>query len=212
MGAFTLKPTNNVDYEMPAPGTYPAVLVALLDLGTHENEYQGKTTIARKVFLAWELTSERKTDGSNFVLGREYTLSFAKKSNLRALVEKWRGKEFGADEAFDLGKLAGQPCLLSVVLNDNGYTKVEGVSQPPKGMKIEKPTHSPIMWEIGSVTPFPTDEWLPYSFGKPLHEVINRSNEYKAGTNGKIESPKTAEEDAAVAKQLRDQLDSQIPF
>jgi hypothetical protein len=205
MSAFSMKTQAPGDFEGAPAGSHPAVLVAMIDLGTQKEEYKGETKIARKVFLAWELTGEKKTNGKNFVVGKTYTLSFAKKANLRALVEKWRGKAFADDEQFDLAKLIGKPCVVSIVQNGN-YTNVDSASQPTKGLKVEPATYPNVMWELGSTDPFPEHEWLPYSYGKPLLEKIQACEEYKA--NGK---PAAKAGDSSLAPP-NDKLDGEIPF
>src|SRR4051812_30305841 len=111
---FKVKTSNTGgDYEVPPEGSQPAVLVALIELGEHENDYQGQSKgFQPRVFLVWEL-AEKKSDGTPFIVGRDYTKSLGKKANLRAIVEKWRGKALDDDEEYDLTKLIGKPCLLS---------------------------------------------------------------------------------------------------
>lgn len=216
MSAFQMKPPKNMDFEVPPAGTHPAVLVAIVDLGTQTTNFQGEERSARKVCLVWELVSEKKANGANHIIGRDYTLSFAKKASLRQLVEKWRGREFGEDEQFDLGKLAGRECLLSLVHKEsasgNTFAKVEGVAQPPKNMKIGKATNPTVMWELGSTDAFPDHDWLPYSYGKKLIDVVQQSKEYK--NNGKAETKETAkpQTDEELGAALKDELDSTIPF
>lgn len=48
--------------EQVPPGNHPAVLVALIDMGTQHDEYQGKASWRCNVLLVWELpTKKRRT-------------------------------------------------------------------------------------------------------------------------------------------------------
>lgn len=178
------------EFDVPDAGSHPAVLVALIDLGTHEDEYQGQTRTVRKVFLAWELVGEPKPGGGgNFVVGRDYNLSFGQKAKLRETVEKWRGKAFSEGEDFDLSALLGKSCLVTLVhktSQNSGktYAKIDGVTALPKGMKAAPPTVGPVQWSVDSGGPIPDEPWLPYVYGEPLKQVIERSAEYKAGAGG----------------------------
>ena len=156
---FSMKASSGGDFETPAAGSQPAVLVGLIELGTQQEEYQGQTKEARKVFLVWELTGEKKSDGSNFVIGRDYTQSLNQMAALRKVVEKWRGREMQVDEEFDLTKLIGKPCLLSLVhkTSQGGktYAKIDGVQAVPKGMAVPPATRKPIVWAIDGGQPIP---------------------------------------------------------
>lgn len=168
--------------DIPPAGNHPAVLVALIDLGTQEVEYKGVKDWKRKVYMAWELVTEKMsgTKGANHVIARDFTFSFTPKSMLRGFVEKWRGKSFSEGEEFDLSVLVGKPCLLTVIqktsANDNAYAKVEGVSAVPKGMKVDKPQRTPFQWGIEEEK-LPEADWLPYLYGNKIADVIMESSE-----------------------------------
>ncbi len=170
------------DYAVCPPGNHPAVLVAMIDLGTQEEAYQGQSRKVRQVFLVWELTAE-KAPGSafNFVLGKAYTLSFHEKAGLRQMAEKWRGKPYPEEAEIDYGAMVGKTCLLSVVnkqsANNRTYAQVAGVSAVPKGLAVPNPMHKPFTWEIGTNTPAELPDWLPYCIGEKVPDVIKRAPE-----------------------------------
>src|SRR5579859_1912968 len=133
---FTVKAKAGGGTEVPPAGNHPAVLVALIDLGTQRTEYNNQVSWQRKVYLVWELTTEQVAGTTNnHVIGRDYTLTFSSKSLLRGLIEKWRGRGFAENEEFDLSKLLGQKCLLTVIHktsgNDRLYAKIECISSVP---------------------------------------------------------------------------------
>lgn len=185
MSAFNVKASSPKSGDMAQAGSHPAVLVAMVDLGTHEDEYQGKKSRHRKAYLVWELTAE----ASHQVIGRDYTISFAPKAALRGLVEKWRGRAFAENEEFDLSKILGKPCLLTVVhgtsSKGNPFAKIDGVSPVPKGMPVPPPSRTPFSWEI-SGKDLPAADWLPFIYGEAVTDVIRRSEEYRGTSPGGV--------------------------
>lgn len=186
MSAFKNKATSgggDNTYEVPPAGSHAGILVALVDLGTQEEDYQGQTKKTRKLFMAWELTGEQTTEGANFIVGRDYTNSLGEKANLRKIIESCRGKPFAEGEEFDFSKMLNKPYLLTLVhkTSQSGkkYAKIESVGPLPKGMQAAPATKTPFMWEVGDSATLP--EWLPYVYGEPAAEVIARSQEAKGG-------------------------------
>jgi len=197
MSAFDVKASQGNVSEIPPAGAHPAVVVAVVDLGTHREVYKDdkkgeREALVRKVFICWELTAERCAGfNRNHVIGREYTLTFSPKSKLRQMLEGWRGKKFNPDEAFNLGKILGQPCLATVTHGksnaENTYAKLDSVAPVPKGLQVPKPGLTPFLWEIGQGE-FPNQTWLPYTFyngeRKPLKDVIEKSAEWRQLAGG----------------------------
>lgn len=170
-------------FELVPDGNHPAVLVALIDLGTQTQRYQDKVEEAPQIFLVWELVTEKMSGykDRNHTIGRAYRLSSHQKSGLRQMLEKWRGKAFAEGEAYSLKAILGKPCLLSVVhktsAQGTAYARIEGVSAVPKGMSVPQPQHKPFLWAIGDGVP-PTFDWIPYLFGESVETVVKRSKEY----------------------------------
>jgi hypothetical protein len=175
MSVFNQKASTQKEFDLAPAGSHAACLIAIIDLGTHRETFQGQDPRDnRKVFLAWEIDN----DGENgrTVIGREYNVSFTSKSALRIMVEKWRGKQFGEDEEFDLTKLLGKACLLTVTHSTNGdrtFAKIDGVAPMPKGMAALKPSRTPVSFDADSGATFPDAEWLPWTFGKKLVDKFN---------------------------------------
>ncbi len=186
MSAFKNKASSGGgDFTAAPAGSHPAVLVAMVDLGTHDDTYQGKVNTNRKLFLAWELTAEPDAaTGENFIVGRDYTNSLNPKAAFRQIVEKWRGRAFTDGEEFDYSKLLGKPCLLTLVhktsQGGNTYAKIDSVGPLPKGMKAAPATKAPLLWEIGDdMAKLPS--WLPFVYGEAVTEVLKRSAELVNG-------------------------------
>ena len=173
MGMWTRKATaTGGDFEKAPPGNHPAVLVAIIDLGTQENEYQGVKRYEERAYFCWELVNEKNTAGKNHLIGIDLTVSMNEKAKLRQWVEAWRGRKLAEGEEFDIRKLLGQKCLLSVT-EKNGYSKVAGVAAVPKGMGVAGSERTPVLWSIETdegKTPVP--EWLPWLYGSKLSDVV----------------------------------------
>jgi hypothetical protein len=132
-------------FEHPEPGTYGARCCGLIDLGTQTDEYQGETNVRRKVVITWEIELFM-TDGRPYTVSSFYTASLGKKANLRKDLESWRGVAFTEEElkGFELKKLLGATCMLSVIESATGKTKVNAVMKLPKGMKVQDAVNSPV--------------------------------------------------------------------
>ncbi len=164
------------DFEKAPPGNHPAVLVALIDLGVQENEYNGEKTYQHRGFFCWELTGEKNSKGFNHLIGIDLTMSMDAKSKLRGWVDAWRGRKTNDGEEFDISSLLGKKCLLSVT-EKNGYPKIAGVAAVPKGMTVTEATHHLEIFSLDDIKPdgsFTIPDWLPYLYGEPLKTVIER--------------------------------------
>lgn len=130
------------------PGTYVARCYSMIQIGTVEIEYKGEKKKQHKVSITWELPTEtaifhEEKGPEPFVVSKKYTLSLHEKSNLRKDLESWRGKGYTEEEAkhFDITKLLGQPCLLSVIHSPRPddptktYTAISSISKMMKGQE-----------------------------------------------------------------------------
>lgn len=130
------------EFEAAPIGNHIARCIGLIDLGTQQGEYQGKTTYARKIVIRWELPNELMSDGEwagqPFVVSQFYTASLSEKANLRKVLEGWRGKPFTPDElmGFESKNLLDKPCMVNITHTEKKKAKVTGVAQVPKGMTV----------------------------------------------------------------------------
>lgn len=181
-------------YEIAPDGNHPAVLVALVDLGTQRTEYNKEVKWQRQVYLVWELTTEKMAGmkDRNHLIARAFTFSFNEKAMLRGFLEKWSGSSFRDGEEFDLAKMLGTPCLLTVIHKQSGsgktYAKVDGVGKVIKGLKVPEAQNEPVAVEFGEEVP----GWIPFLYGESVKDVIGRSKETEereaeaAGKSGSI--------------------------
>ena len=195
-----LKAKSSGDFESAPPGNHPAVLVALIDLGTQETSYQNNVEWKPQVYLVWELVTEKMTGTKdrNHVIGRSFTASLHEKSMLRGFIEKWRGAKLAEDAEFDLEVLLGKPCLLTVVKTDKGYAKIETATAIPADktgkplFAVPTPQNKPFFAPLDGPDDIPA--WVPFLYGEKVQDVIDRCQEagstatVPAGAPGKGES------------------------
>ena len=112
---------NSVKRELIEPGLHIARCYRMVQIGTVKENILGKEKILQKVRIGWEMPLLTKVfdeakGAQPLVIEKEYTLSMAEKSNLRAMLTSWRGKPFDETEAkaFDITKLIGVPCMLNI--------------------------------------------------------------------------------------------------
>lgn len=109
----------------PAPeGRHPAICVDIVPVGKEETEYNGQKKMQEKVVLVFQVFPEdgsKDSEGQPFRAENKFTASLAPKAILRLKLEKWRGRDFTNDElkSFNLAKLKGVPCWLSILHNGN---------------------------------------------------------------------------------------------
>lgn len=154
-----------------AEGSYPAVCIALVDMGEQFSPAFEKYT--RKVAVGWEIVGETVTvDGETVprTFYNTYTASLSSKGNLRKDLTAWRGRDFTAEELkkFDLRNILGAPCLVQVVHKKSAdgtktFANLAAVMKMPKGLEKPTPQTKPLAFDIESSDPdmlenFP--EWI----------------------------------------------------
>lgn len=171
------------DFSPTPQGTHIAICNMVVDLGKQRGEYQGVANVKHKVFVRWELPHERLTwtdrDGKEHegprVISKTYTLSLHENSALRADLVGWRGRQFTAEEeaAFDVSKLLGVPCMVTVVHNKSGdkaYANVQSVTGIPKGTDRPQTCEcSPLLYDGDNLASW---EYLPEWLQKKIQEQV----------------------------------------
>ncbi len=191
---------SGVKRELIPADTYVARCYSMIHVGTIEEEIMGVTKRLNKVRLTWELPNEmREFDGVQkpLVISKEYTLSMHEKATLRKDLESWRGLGFTEEEAksFDVTKLLGIPCMLSIVhtksKSGDMYAKIGSISKIMKGMQCP-PQFNP-SFEFNYTDKFSDEvvEALP-DF---IKEKIKNSEEYKELKAGEISKSEIEESD-----------------
>lgn len=172
---------------MPPPGTHPAIMVGLIDLGTTENTYNGKTSDRHKILVIWELTAESDSKGQNFIIAQDYTWSLGKKATLRPLVEGFRGKALADGEDFDLALMLGKPSMINITEGVSGqgkkFMEVAAISPPMRGLTVPPQTKETVCFHLGTLNSTKDEleipEWVPPLYGRKVADDIKKSNEYR---------------------------------
>lgn len=184
---WPIKPTTGGgDWELPPAGNMAAVCVALIDLGTQQDSYQGVPKENHQMVIVWELAGmvSAKT-GKNHLVCERFNVSLHPKANLRKTLESWRGVPIKDDEEFDVFKIVGAPCLIQVshdiTKSGNEIYSIDAVTGLPKGMAKAAPTYPLTKYRIieGPLS-VPVLDWLPLVYGKKIADLILACVEFRA--------------------------------
>lgn len=151
------------DFDPVPEGSHLAVCDMFVDLGMQDSNFGAK----HKIYLRWQIPSLRmewEKDGVKhegpMAIGGQYTLSLSEKSNLRPMLQSWRGQAFTPEELkrFDVTTILGKPCMLSVVHKpkEGGgvYANVGTVMKLPKGVPAPELEGEAILYDADN-----TDTW-----------------------------------------------------
>jgi hypothetical protein len=139
--------SGNGDFKRAPAGSHIAVCNLVADCGLQPGS-QAFPSPKRKIYLRFEIPGERveyEKDGKQvegpLTIGSFYTASMNEKATLRKHLEGWRGKGFTDAEAaaFDVSKLLGQACMLSVIETESGgktYSNIQNIGKLPKGIPV----------------------------------------------------------------------------
>jgi hypothetical protein len=144
--ALTIKnESNGGGYESLPVGQYKAACYRIVDVGTHNETYEGETSKRHSVFIYWETPDNKMSDGKPFSIMKQYTLSLNEKSALFRDLCSWRKKKFTDEElkGFDLTNILGCTCEIEVELTSGAILKLQ-LSITLKGVcrKLQQLTNS----------------------------------------------------------------------
>lgn len=137
-----MQPEEPKSISEPAPnGTHPSILSRIVDLGWHDNSFQGMTTQQHQVMLTWEL-GKLNSQGKPFMISKTMNCSLNEKATFRKWAEAMIGRQFTRAEIyganrFNVKELLGATCLVQVEQTEKEgkvSAKVTGVVQMPEGM------------------------------------------------------------------------------
>ena len=153
-----LKMNTKKDRVMLPEGSHVAVLVGLIELGTHETFYGPKEQIA----LMFEFPNKKHTfkeDDGPVSLSRSVivTSSLNQKSTLCKYVVAIKGKQLTKSEmesGIDLSELLGRATLATIVhrpgKDEQVYDNITGLSIMPEGLPCGEVTSDPFVFEISA--------------------------------------------------------------
>jgi len=166
-------------------GNYIARCYEIIHVGTNEATYKGETYDRNVVRIGWELPTELRTFDEDkgpqpMAISDKFTVSLGDRAILRRVLENWRGKTFTKEElkGFDLTKLIGVACMLSVVISDDGqYSNIGTVAPLPKGTVVPDPVNPQRIFDYENNFDLDELERLPDFIKddiKTSHEYIDR--------------------------------------
>jgi len=164
----------------------------MIDMGTHEAEFQGEKKKSRKIRLSFELPKKRaEFDGVSkpMAIHKEICFSMFFKAKLRQFSEALLGKALSDKEADDLDveTLLGRGCLASV-LHENGTdgivrAKFKGIQTLMEGMDAPRPENNVVFY---SVTQGINEVFN--DFPKWLKEKLVAAPEWESGSGEELAS------------------------
>lgn len=182
------KPTE-AQFENPPAGTFMAICYRVIDLGTQDTTYQGQPKKQHKILVSWELPDEKMKDGRPFTISSRYTWSMSEKAALRKDLEAWRGAPFGEKDfgegGFDIQKIIGKPCLLTIVHTIKGektYANIKGIAGLMKGMVPPERIENESVFLALNEEDFSAD--IFHKLSDNLQSTIRSSPEFAALMNG----------------------------
>jgi len=203
--------TGGSDFKPIDAGTYPARCYSMIHIGTVKENFMGEDKMMNKVRITWELPTEMKVFNADkgeqpMAISKEFTLSMHEKSNLRKFLEGWRGKGFTEEEAksFDITKLLGIPCMLSVIHKTSKagklYAEISSISAPMKGITVAPQINKSFEWNYDNFDIFVFNELPTW-----LQDKMKQSEEYKRAVN-------PSEEEIVHQSETTQGIEDNLPF
>ena len=178
---LTASDSGGGNYVQAPPGVHPAICYSVVDLGTQEKTWEGKTWDSHQVFISWELPTQMfEFDGVTkpIAMSGFYTVSLHEKANLRIMLEGWRSKGFSSEElkGFNIKDILEKPCLMNVIEKD-GKAKIGSVMPADDGAKS--------FTQFNDTLYFSFEEGLeiPGNIPEGIKNIIRKAKEFDEGTD-----------------------------
>lgn len=220
-------------FEPTPAGTFIARCYRFLDLGSHEQVYQGESKgLKRLVLIGFELPTELMTEGEYagkpFTINKRYVWSTHEKANLRKDLESWRGRKFNDADfgpgGFDVRSLLGVPATLTVVHTEKDgktYTNIASIGTAMKGVQIPAAINAPVYFSLerdrfdGGIFDGLSDKLKETIRDTPEYRRLTGGNSYDKARNGGSynQAPLDASRELEAAGEREfAPLDDEIPF
>lgn len=203
--------SSDKQYEVIPEGRHTGLLYALIDLGTHEDTFQGVTKFKHELYVGFELPEVLMSDGRPFMWGKTFNVTngrfgpyISKTSNLYKFLKVWTGQDDPKLQM--LGKLIGHPATISIVHEEGkkDATKIYAVAEtvkPFKGKAVPAAKNEPIIYELGE----PGSE-IPANVFEWCKKKMVACKEWNGGV------PKPEENGSGMIESDMHDIDSDIPF
>jgi len=190
----TLPKAEGGNFETTPAGTFIARCYRFIDLGSHEQTFQGESKgLKRLVMVGFELPTELMATGEYagkpFTIHKRYTWSTHEKATMRKDLESWRGKKFNDSDfgpgGFDVRNLLGVPCTLSISHSEKDgstYANITGLGPPMRGVPVPEGVNKTLFL---SLEPQLFDREIYEGLSDKLKAFIAETPEYKSIVTGK---------------------------
>lgn len=194
------------NFELTPDGTFVARCYRFIDLGSHDQQYQGESKgLKRLIMIGFELPTELMADGRPFSIHKRYTWSMHEKATLRKDLEAWRGAKFTDADfgpgGFDVRNLLGKACTVGIIHSQSGentYANIASIGKAMKGVEIPEAINAPVYF---SLEPGNFDAQVFDTLSDKLKDFIRDTPEYRSATrtktNGYAENSGKPERDPA---------------
>ena len=197
--ALTISESGGGSFEQAPKGNHNATCYRLIDVGTHDETYEGETKQRHSIFIYWELNDTKMEDGRPFSIMKQYTLSLNEKSALYKDLCAWRKKQFSDEErkAFNLTTILGMTCDLDIGETKTGNSKVIAVYSPDGGAKKNPTVNEQIAFDIDEYVDGNKDmisswvdlpSWVQTKIDDPFEVKARDSKQAKEGNTGDFAS------------------------
>jgi hypothetical protein len=174
-----VKQTGGKDFDPIPAGLHPAILYSLVDIGSHEGEWQGVKNVRHLVVVTFELPGQLNNVDSQekpMAISGTYTLSLHKKAKLRMQLESWRSRPFTERElidGFELKDTLGKNCQLNIVHNTKDgktYANIGTIVPLGAGMEKQEPFNEIVYFAMdeGQSIPEKAPAWIKKKIGESL--------------------------------------------
>lgn len=163
-------------------GNHRAVLVGLINLGHHFEEYKAqkpgekdKSSWKEKVYLLFELLDEMNGE-TPWLVGKMYTLHLGERAALHDVYKAVVGPVPKEDEP-EIIPMLGNACMVQISPSKNPkYTELANVSSAygPDRKNPPRPQRTPFLCDIHEEL---IDNDLPYIYGQSISAVMAQSRE-----------------------------------
>lgn len=158
MGLKMSDAKSSSDRPQAPEGSHVGICVRIYDLGTQEDEFEGKLKLNRKLRFGFELPDETHVFSEDkgaqpFVVDLTLNFSSFERSNFIKTMTTWLGK--APDESFDIEELLGRAGMVTITHKDvkgKVYANVTSITPVPKALlkSIPDPENKPVYWSVES--------------------------------------------------------------
>lgn len=170
-------PGKKADFKKIPAGIHLAVCNMVADIGMQETNFGEKHQILYRFEFPTNRLEWTKDDVAHegpMVLTQTYTLSMHEDSNLRKMLESWRGRQFDAkdEEEFDFGSVLGA-CGMATIVHKGDWANVAFMSPLGNGQEAAKAEMDLLLFDndnVGSLGDLP--EWVQKKIGAQVHSEL----------------------------------------